>query len=107
MSCLYTGTLCDPNGNPVLITGILNEVTGAVSNLHYTNLDGSPFSGLISTLVSCSGTVTGGGGDEEVGEGNALPTDNSVYELFRLEGHSTLPNALYWWSEEANQWVQV
>ena len=87
---------------------VIDENTAVVSLLQYRNLDGTPYTGVVGDLSVCGATgASGDTGDTEVGEGAALPLDDSIYELFRLEGHSTLPNGLYFWSESANQWVQV
>lgn len=107
MSCAYAETLCDPSGNPVFVTGTINETTGALTSLKFTNLDGSIYAGSIASLINCANVGASGAGDAEVGEGDTLPSTNAVYELFRLEGHLTLPDGLYWWSEEAGQWVQT
>ena len=47
-----------------------------------------------------------GGVAEEVGEGDTLPTDDSTWELFRLDGSPILPDGLYRWSTTAGAWVQ-
>lgn len=44
---------------------------------------------------------------EEVGEGSVLPADASEFELFRLEGHASLPDGLYAWNETNGYWVQA
>lgn len=53
------------------------------------------------------GSEFGGIGEEEIGEGDVLPDDSSEYELFRLEGHATLPDGLYSWSEINGVWIQA
>ena len=45
--------------------------------------------------------------DEEVGEGDTLPADDSDFELFRLEGHADLPDGLYVWNDANDYWVQA
>jgi hypothetical protein len=105
MSCTFNEVLCDGSDNVVFVTGIIDDATGQLSNLRYTLTNGTTYSGSVAALHKC-GEVVSGGGDTEVGEGSLLPTDSSIYELFRLENHPTLPNGLYWWSENANQWVE-
>jgi hypothetical protein len=39
----------------------------------------------------------------KVGKGDTLPVDSSVYKLFLLEGHATLPNGLWRWD---GVWVE-
>jgi hypothetical protein len=34
---------------------------------------------------------------KQIGFGDTLPLDSSVYKLFYLEGHATLPNGLWQW----------
>ena len=43
----------------------------------------------------------------EVGEGSVLPADDSQGELFRLIGHATLPDGLYFWNNVSASWVQA
>lgn len=72
-------------------------------SVHYARM---PYPTNICQL-GFGGSAAGGIGDEEVGEGDTLPADNTDYELFRLEGHGTIPDGLYQWSEANEVWIQV
>lgn len=43
----------------------------------------------------------------EVGEGSILPASAASGELWRLMGHATLPDGLYWFNSNTNAWVQT
>ncbi len=71
---------------------------------------GTPSSELTVTGEQCGpGTPTTAGAAPavEVGEGSVLPADDSQGELFRLQGHATLPDGLYRWDFNLNTWIQV
>jgi hypothetical protein len=99
---------------------ITNTTDAAISGLTFTGFDGvflvdggdrTDFVGPLTvpankwTQVTVTVTVNGPtkwvnlypSPVQQIGVGSALPLDSSVYKLFLLEGHATLPNGLWRW----------
>jgi hypothetical protein len=43
---------------------------------------------------------------KQIGRGNALPADNTQYEVYILEGHASISDGWFYWSVPARTWVQ-
>lgn len=86
--------------------GVAN--TGAGTITVGTDSITGPGTMLFKANATSTGWVNVSGNSQlEVGIGNALPADDSIHSLYRLQGHATLPNALFWFDRSITTWVMV
>jgi len=92
-------------GTPVTLSGVqVNDTISSGDRIMWLPGDGADATDE-TQWVNLSAAASGG--STSVGRGNALPADNTDYEMFILEGHTTLPNGSYYWSSIDAQWYQV